>query len=259
MSAFTPTVALIQGASRGIGLGFVQSLLLNPTTRIIATCRNPTNSPALQSLLEKHKDRLTVLGVDVWKEEEIERAANVVKDTHGRVDFLVNSAGILNLENKGETSLRNCNPVSIQRAFDTNAIGPLLVAKHFAPLLAVGPKKAAQEKQPETSSVILNISARVGSIEDNRNGGWYAYRMSKAALNMATRTMAVELRPKKVICVAIHPGTVDTNFSKGYQKTVKHEIFTVEKAVGLMTDVVKGLKIDDTGKFLAYDGTQIPF
>ena len=96
--------------------------------------------------------------------------------------------------------------------FLTNSIGPTLMAKHFHPLL--------EQKSPYFSKYI-NISARIGSIGDNKLGGWYGYRMSKCALNMLTKTMSVELRRKNIICISFQPGTMDTDFTKPYRSTIK--------------------------------------
>ena len=101
---------------------------------------------------------------------------------------------------------------------------------------------------------------RVGSISDNRMGGWWAYRMSKAALNMATVNMAHELKRKDVYAVALHPGTTDTGLSEPFQANVKPEkLFTAEYSAGAMLDVLDGLRETDSGAFFAYDGSRIEF
>lgn len=250
-----PLVAVIQGASRGIGLGFVRHLLRSPETHVVATCRNPQNvDPELSSLLRKHPERLSVVQLDVCKEEDIAAAAQTIQSRYPRVDLLVNSSGILNPDGKGETSLRGVGQEALRCTFDTNALGPLLMIKHFSGLMAIPPKKA--ELRP---AVIANISARVGSIGDNRTGGWYAYRGSKAALNMFTKNAALELFAKKVIVVALHPGTVDTDFSRRYHGNVKHKILTSDECVDHLAGVIASLKMDDTGKYLAFDGEQLPW
>ena len=100
----------------------------------------------------------------------------------------------------------------------------------------------------------------MGSISDNRLGGWWAYRMSKAALNMATVNMAIELKRKGVIAVALHPGTTDTGLSEPFQKNVKPEkLFTVEYSTDSMLDVLEGLSLEDSGRFFAFDGKPIEF
>jgi NAD(P)-dependent dehydrogenase (short-subunit alcohol dehydrogenase family) len=125
------------------------------------------------------------------------------------------------------------------------------VAKHALPLLPKAGK-----------SVFAVISARVGSIEDNRLGGWYGYRASKAALNQFTRTMAIELlrQKREAVCVALHPGTVDTPLSRPFQSGVKAEkLFTPLHAAECLLTVIDGLTPADNGQLLAWDGQRIPF
>ena len=106
------------------------------------------------------------------------------------------------------------------------------------------------------------MSARVGSIGDNRLGGWYSYRASKAALNQLTKTMAIELRRKNqnVAAILLHPGTVDTDLSKPFQKNVAPEkLFTRERAVEQLLRIIDGVEMKDTGKYYAWDGSEIPW
>ena len=133
--------------------------------------------------------------------------------------------------------------------FAINAIGPALVLRHFAPLLA-----------GDAPSAIACISARVGSISDNRLGGWYGYRASKAALNQIVRTAAIELariRPQAV-CVALHPGTVDTDLSKPFQRGVPPEkLFTPAHSAGRLLAVLDALTPAQSGRIFAWDGAEI--
>ena len=132
-----------------------------------------------------------------------------------------------------------------------NAIGPLLVAKHFQILLP-----------PQERSIFANLSARVGSIGDNHLGGWYAYRASKAAQNMVTRNLAIELRRRAqgLICVALHPGTVDTGLSRPFQSKVPaNRLFSAERAAKQLLKVMDGLRPDDSGGFFSWNGERIPW
>jgi NAD(P)-dependent dehydrogenase (short-subunit alcohol dehydrogenase family) len=109
-------------------------------------------------------------------------------------------------------------------------------------------------------AIVANLSARVGSVSDNRLGGWWSYRMSKAALNMATVNMALELRRRDVYAVSLHPGTTDTGLSVPFQQNVKPEkLFTTEYSTGAMLDVLDKLTPEDTGGFFAFDGSKIEF
>jgi NAD(P)-dependent dehydrogenase (short-subunit alcohol dehydrogenase family) len=136
-------------------------------------------------------------------------------------------------------------------AFAVNGAGPLLLAKHLEPLL---PRRER--------AVFASLSARVGSIGDNRLGGWYAYRASKAAQNMFIRTLAIELarRARGAICVALHPGTTDTELSRPFQGGVpESKLFTAERAVEQLLRVIDGLGPGDTGRFIAWNGERIPW
>mmetsp|Transcript_764 Transcript_764/g.1031 ORF Transcript_764/g.1031 Transcript_764/m.1031 type:complete len:131 (+) Transcript_764:3-395(+) len=109
-------------------------------------------------------------------------------------------------------------------------------------------------------SKVVNLSARVGSISDNRLGGWYSYRMSKTALNMFTKTLSVESKRDKVIVISCHPGTTDTDLSKPFQKNIQRDkLFSVESSVSMMLEVIWKLQPNDSGKFFAYDGSEIPY
>ncbi|KAM8859356.1 uncharacterized protein AB9W97_019446 isoform 1-T1 [Spinachia spinachia] len=196
-------VALVQGASRGLGLQFCKHILTNRTaTAVVATCRNPDDATELRGLAERHPGRLTVLRLDVNREEEVRRAADRVREDFGRLDLVVNSSAMLHPTGKGETSLRDVSAQGVISTLTTNTVGPLVVAKYFAPLLQKGGGGFGQqpaEKAQQHSGILVNITAKVGSIGDNGLGGWYSYRMSKAALNMATRNLSIELgrgRPK---------------------------------------------------------------
>ncbi|KAM9133817.1 C-signal-like isoform 2-T2 [Pangshura tecta] len=147
----------------------------------------------------------------------------------------------------------------------TNTIGPLVMAKHFAPLLrkgtgAFGHQFADQAKQHR--AILVNLTAKVGSIGDNALGGWYSYRMSKAALNMATKNLSIELgRGKtKVVCVSLHPGTVNTDLSKPYHRNVpKDKLFTPDYSVNCLMNIIENLDMGKTGKFFAWDGSALPW
>ena len=133
--------------------------------------------------------------------------------------------------------------------FALNAIGPALVLRHAARLLPRGRR-----------AVFAALSARVGSISDNRLGGWYGYRASKAALNMLVRNLAIEWqrKAKRSIVVALHPGTVDTALSAPFQGNVPPgQLFDAERAALQLLDVLDGLKPVDTGHIFAWDGSEI--
>ncbi|KAI4813032.1 hypothetical protein KUCAC02_024386 [Chaenocephalus aceratus] len=254
-------VALIQGASRGLGLEFCKHILKNKSpAAVIATCRNPDGATELRALADQHPGQVTVLRLDVSREEDICGAADRVKESFGRLDLIVNSAAMLHPSGKGETSLREVTAQGIISTLTTNTVGPLVMAKYFAPLLQKGGGSFGQqpaEKAKQHSGIIVNITAKVGSIGDN--GG---YRMSKAALNMATRNLSIELgrsRPK-VVCVCLHPGTVNTDLSRPYHRNVpKEKLFSTEQSVSALMNIIETLSIEKTGKAYNWDGTELPW
>ncbi|XP_071778592.1 C-signal [Centroberyx gerrardi] len=260
------SIALVQGASRGLGLEFCRHILKNKTpAAVIATCRNPDGAAELRGLAAQHPGKLTVLRLDVNREEEIRGAAERVKESFGKLDLIINCSAMLHPSGKGETSLRDVTAQGIISTLTTNTVGPLVMAKYFAPLLQRGGGGFGQqpaEKAKQHSGIIVNITAKVGSIGDNGLGGWYSYRMSKAALNMATRNLSIELgraRPK-VVCVSLHPGTVNTDLSRPYHRNVpKDKLFSTELSVNCLMSVIDSLNIHKTGKAYSWDGAELPW
>ncbi|KAG1971937.1 C-factor [Pimephales promelas] len=259
-------VALVQGASRGLGLDFCKYLLLNKSTAsVIATCRNPDTAQYLAALSAQHAGRMTVLKLDVNKEDDIKRAAENVKSAFGKVDLIINSSAMLHPSGKGETSLRDVSAQGTISTLATNTVGPLVMAKYFAPLLQKGTGAFGQqppEKEKQHSGIIVNMTARVGSIGDNVLGGWYSYRMSKAALNMATRNLSIELGRgrSKIVCVSLHPGTVNTDLSRPYHRNIaKDKLFSAEYSVQCLMNIIDNLNIEKTGKAYAWDNNEIPW
>lgn len=254
-------VSLVAAASRGLGLEFTRQLLYkHPESSVVATCRTPDSAQNLKALKEEHPSRLTILQLDVTNESTVQDAAKRISDEFGRLDLLINTAGILHIPNvmQPETSLDKVDPENLLHAYRTNAVGPIIVAKHMVPLLKLG----RGEGTGRDAAVIANISARIGSILDNQLGGWYAYRASKAALNQLTRTLGVECLRRKdpIICVSLHPGTVDTDLSRPYSRSVSREkLFSPEMSVGKLIEIIDSLKMEDSAKFFAYDRQEIPW
>lgn len=166
----------------------------------------------------------------------------------GAIDQLIVATGLLHDdEQTPEKSFRALDLAALARSFAVNAIGPALVAKHFLPLL---PR--------DRRAVFAVLSAKVGSISDNRLGGWYVYRASKAALNQLIRTLSIELRRTHplAVCVALHPGTVDTRLSKPFQRGVP-DLFTPERSAQALLAVLDGLTPDESGRLWAWNGQEI--
>ena len=168
----------------------------------------------------------------------------------GCVRLVINAAGFLHdAATQPEKRLRDLDPTTLAHYFNLNAIGPALLMKHFFPLL---PR--------EGRAVVASLSARVGSIEDNRLGGWYGYRSSKAALNQFVRTAAVELARThpEAMCVALHPGTVATNLSNPFVRGNKALHAPIDAARHLLA-VIAALKPENSGDFFDWRGELIPW
>ena len=162
--------------------------------------------------------------------------------------LIIDATGVLQTDAlKPEKSWRELDAAQMAQAFAINAIGPALLMKHFLPLL---PR--------EGSATFATLSARVGSIGDNRLGGWYSYRASKAALNQLLRTAAIELnrRSPHAICIALHPGTVDTGLSAAFAKNGL-DVQTPELAAERLLEIIHQLTPGDSGGFFDYKGEMI--
>lgn len=244
--------AFVQGASRGLGLEITRQLLAeDPTLRLFASCRAPAEAAALSELQAASAGRLTVVPLDVRDEPSIARAAQRFSETTGRAHLILNVAGVLHGPEFGpEKKLGHVEPEALRTVFEINAFGPLLVAKHFHPFL-----------RHDARSVFASLSARVGSISDNRLGGWYAYRGSKAAQNMFTKTLAIELAriAPHAIAVGLHPGTVDTNLSKPFQRSVPDEtLMTPTESASSLLRVLDGLRPEHSGRVFDFRGEEVP-
>ncbi|PSS19226.1 Glucose/ribitol dehydrogenase protein [Actinidia chinensis var. chinensis] len=254
-------VSMVQGASRGIGFEFVKQLLeKDERGHVVATCRNPNGATGLLELKNKFSERLNILQLDLTIESSIEESANSIKERYGSLNLLINATGILSIPDtlQPETTLSKVQKTSLLLAYEVNAVGPILVIKHMWPLLKVGGGHGTERDV----AVVANLSARVGSIGDNRLGGWHSYRSSKTALNQLTKTVSVEFARKKdpIICLLLHPGTVDTDLSRPFQRNVPEgKLFTKEFSVQKLLSIINNAKSRDNGKFLAWDGQEIPW
>jgi len=254
-------IALIQGASRGIGLEYAR-ILSGRGIQVIGTCRDPTRADDLRNL-----PNTQVIKCDVTKEAEIESLAQQIQTQYNKLDLVVNSSAILHPSGRGETRLKDVDFAGLMATIATNSAGPLIVAKHTAPLLQkggglIGSNKYKDNNKKCHAGIIVNMTAKVGSISDNGLGGWYSYRMSKSALNMANKNLSVELGRGKnrIVCLALHPGTTNTDLSRPYHKNVPADkLFSSNFAVSKLLEIIDGATIDDTGRCIAWDGVDIPF
>jgi len=226
--------AVIVGASGGIGAALETALI---------------EEDAHQTVWGFARSRTGARHLDLTDEASIVAAAAQV--AQGPAPSLVIVAtGLLHEDGRGpEKALKELDPAWLARQYAVNTIGPALVAKHFLPLL------------PKTGTpVFAALSARVGSIADNRLGGWHGYRASKAALNMLIANFAVEARRAndRSIIVGLHPGTVNTALSKPFQANLTPgTLLAPDRAALQLLDVIEGLKVRDSGKVFAWDGAEI--
>ena len=242
--------ALVVGASRGIGLAITRQLLQAPgIQRVYVTYRNADTATGL---LEIDDDRLHTHRLDITNTDDLQSLAVSIRTNEDYPDFVINSCGVLHEDElQPEKSLIQCNQDSLTRLFLVNSIGPLMLAKAIMPLM---PKS-----RPSHFAV---LSAMVGSIGDNRLGGWYGYRASKAALNQFMKTLALECnRSHPQLCItSIHPGTTDTALSQPYQTNVKPgNLYTASQSAERILHVVSTVKTKDSGQFMNWDGRPLPW
>ena len=241
----TPLRTVVVGAGGGIGRAFVDALAADAAVgRIEACARRPLQDLPPQAVAHR---------LDLDDDASIDALAAALAEGPS-LDLVVVATGMLHDEGRGlapEKTWRQLDRAALRRSFEVNAIGPALVAQRLVPLL-----------RRDGKAVFAALSARVGSIEDNQLGGWYAYRAAKAALNQLLRTVAIELarRAPQAVCVGLHPGTVDTGLSKPFQGGVAAgKLFTPEAAAHDLLGVLDGLGPDDSGRLFAWDGKRIPF
>lgn len=219
--------ALVFGASGGIGQAFSRFL------------ENKLGSENVVKISRSFD------GFEISDEEKIFKLSESIE---GSFNLIINATGVLQTTEEGpEKTINVVKQKSMIDMMTINAIGPALLLKNFS-------KKLDKTK----FSVFVNLSARVGSITDNRLGGWISYRSSKAALNQIIKTSSIEInrRNKNAICVGLHPGTVKTRFTEKFQNTT--ETISPDKSVKMMMNVVENLSVDDNGYCFAYDGKVIP-
>ena len=219
--------ALVFGASGGIGQAF---------SRFLESKLGSENVVKVSRSFD---------GFEISDEEKIFKLSESIE---GSFNLIINATGVLQTTEEGpEKTINVVKQKSMIDMMTINAIGPALLLKNFS-------KKLDKTK----FSVFVNLSARVGSITDNRLGGWISYRSSKAALNQIIKTSSIEInrRNKNAICVGLHPGTVKTRFTEKFQNTT--ETISPDESVKMMMKVVENLSVDDNGYCFAYDGKVIP-
>lgn len=235
---------VIIGASGAIGSALLDALAARAgVDRLYAICRSGSG-------INRPPASTTLLSMDLTCEREIEAAAAQCAQS-GPLHMVIVATGLLHdgATLAPEKSWSAIDADGLHRLFMVNTIGPTLVAKHFLPLL-----------DRHNRSVFAALSARVGSISDNRLGGWYGYRASKAALNMIIKTLSIELRRKNptAICIGLHPGTVDSALSKPFQGNVENKkLFSATQSAQYLLQVLDAATPEQSGRVLAWNGDEI--
>ena len=231
--------AAVFGASGGIGRALGKALV-EQGVEVWAGCRS--GNPGIAGARS--------FAFDLGDERSIADAADAMRDA--TPDLVVVASGVLTLDDGTgpERSYRSLDPAKMEHVFLLNTIGPAIVAKHMLPLF-----------DRKKRGVFVALSARVGSISDNRLGGWHSYRASKAALNMLLRNFAIELARthKQALVAGLHPGTVDTQLSEPFQSNLPDGQLTApDEAAANLLEVIAKLEPSDTGKIFDYAGELIP-
>lgn len=223
--------ALVIGSHGALGSAFVEAFRSDPHCTFVETVSRHTGS-----------------GFDLVNAQSIHDQASV-SSAMGPFEIIVDATGALEIDGVGpEKSLNSLDVEHLTKAFLVNTIGPALVLRHFAPLLAKG------------GAIYAKLSARVGSISDNKKGGWYGYRASKAALNMMLQTAAIELQRKNtnLRVVALQPGTVRSQLSQPFVSSQTHLLEPLDSVLGMLS-ALKNLPVKSGAQFIDYQGNDIPW
>ncbi|HEU4401044.1 MAG TPA: SDR family oxidoreductase [Candidatus Polarisedimenticolia bacterium] len=229
---------LVTGAGRGLGLEFSRQWL-ERGHEVFALARDPGRSKGLADLKRRHPDTLRTQACDVADDASVERGRRAVEAAWDRLDILVNNAGLFGT--RGGT-VESLDLEEVRRLIEVNTLGPLRVTRAFLPLLRKG-----------TRPRVIQITSLMGSIDDNKSGSYYSYRLSKAALNMASRNLAHDLKTSGILSVALHPGWVRTEMGGSDAP------LGVEEAVSALIHAIDALTPDQSGGFFDRLGKPQPW
>ena len=228
---------LITGANRGIGLEFVRQYVADGW-RVVACCRKPAAAEALNRLAAQYPDQVTVHALDVTDHAQINQLAQTLSEQP--IDLLINNADVYPPA-RGH-ALGETDYAAWQQAFAVNTMAPLKITEAFIRQIARSELKT-----------IVTITSKMGSIADNRGGGSYIYRSSKAGVNIVMKSLSIDLSPQKIIAILLHPGWVKTDMGG------PGALITAEQSVTGMRRVIGNLTLQDSGKFYAFDGKEVPW
>ena len=226
---------LITGANRGLGLGFVKKYL-EKNVNVLCTTRDISGSKELLECKERYPNNIEIFELDLLKENGAETLANQLNGMP--IDILINNAGV-------GSSNQHFEAVSSKpwlEVLKVNLIAPLIITQSLI-----------ENVKMSSAKKIYFLSSQLGSIGDNTSGGMYIYRSSKTGLNQVVRSLSVDLKPKGITVVSLHPGWVKTDMG-GPNAPV-----SIDKSIEGMTKVIDRTDIKDTGRFLNYDGTELPW
>jgi NAD(P)-dependent dehydrogenase (short-subunit alcohol dehydrogenase family) len=228
---------LITGANRGVGLELARKYT-QQGDHVFAGCRSPEKAQALETLSAQHPGQVTIVPLDVTNEESLERSVAQVSTSIKALDLLFNNAAI----NPGNEHLSEVTTESLLQTLQVNAVGAVLVAQKFVSLLRAG-------ENPK----VINVSSEAGSIARMQHFRGYSYYGSKAAMNMFTRSLALDPQTDGIIVISLHPGWVRTDMGGP-----NAHLSTSESVEGIMR-VTEGLTPADNGKFYTWEGVEYPW
>ncbi|MBD3190830.1 MAG: SDR family NAD(P)-dependent oxidoreductase [Candidatus Heimdallarchaeota archaeon] len=232
---------LITGTNRGLGLEFVKQYL-ERGEEVIAACRNPEKAKELHQLQKKHGDKLMIIPLELTDQKSINNAYKLVKERFNALDLLINNAGIASGGEKNNYTIGELHKEDMTKVFQVNAISPALIVEKFLKIVEEG-------ENPK----IVNITSALGSIGSKRWVFRYSYCASKAALNMFSMLLSLELKDKGIIVIPLHPGHVRTDLGGASAR------LSPKESISGMIEVIDSLTIEDTGKFLSWDGKELPW
>ena len=231
-----PRRILLTGASRGLGLEFTR-IWLEQENQVFALTRQPEASPGLKELMELHQGKLLPVPCDVADDRSVQKAAATVQESCDRLDVVLNNAGVYG-PRSGDLATLDFDDV--RGVFEINTLGPIRISRAFLPLLRQG-------VQPR----LAHITSLMGSVDDNTSGGAWAYRMSKTALNMASRNLAHELQSDGILSVVIHPGWVRTDMGGPGAP------LSIQESVAAIAGTIDSLGLEQSGGFFDRDGNPL--
>lgn len=236
-NGIAPMNVLITGANRGLGLEFARQYS-SAGWRVFACCRSPEQASQLQYLVAHTKGSVSIHALDVADFGQIKQLAAELATLP--VDLLINNAGVY--PDAHHAGLGQTSDEGWIEGFRVNSIAPLKMTEALVPHLAQSRKK-----------LVINISSKMGSMGDNSSGGSYLYRASKAALNAISKSLSVDLAPQGINVVVLHPGWVVTDMGG------PNALISSTQSVSGMRQVIEGLGLQDSGRFIAYDGKSVPW